>query len=316
MKAWTQHLLIAFFMTLQGSATVLIQPALQAPQKLDVVALTGGKFICSGTAALFIDQMTMVALVGTSPECYRDIKQVELISFSKDGQVIARKQWPSTFPFVTVPSGRLVVSTSDELLVLNSRLETLQSISLASVAHISVQLNIASPPTVAAYPGFARPPRVFQLFGDPIQMSEILSASDRIATTLGGDEVTWNGAELLRTRGGKTVNAYDISWLRRCSGLCQAWTGVRLQGVVSNQSAAVVLLVAKGSKIPLTDSGGLLPFTRVLAIDLSSGKTLFEQEFLTDQMERSAALDTTGTLIDISDKRHLTFYPLLPQSNQ
>ncbi len=233
---------------------------------------------------------------------------MELISFSITGQVLARRAWQSTFPFVTLKSAQVAETQGDDILIHDKSLQTVQAISLSSVPHISIQLQLANPPTAAAYPGYAKPPRVFQLEGVPVHLSEI-PKSAVVVTLQDGNTVEWSNPQLRRIWEGKVVKTYDLSWLTHCNGLCQAWTGTQLVGIVPGRA----LLVSKGSKFPLTDTGGLFPFTRILLLDLNSGQPLFEREYYTDQSDRAAALDFTGRLLAISDKTNLSVYSV-PQS--
>jgi hypothetical protein len=278
---------------------------------IDVAKMSRGKSICIGQPIQFVDTSTLVALIGSTSECWRDLPSEEIITFSLQGQLIARKPWPSTYSLAIILGARLVLTDSGGLTVFDRNLTLVQSVPYPSVPRMGVELRGVGLPTLTIFPGNARPPTPSALAGDPLRLELLEGETNSRHWPLIGDGAVlrWNEGKLVRSRNGVDERTFDIPWLTDCNHLCRAWTGVQIANVSLGKYTRA-LLIAKGSKIPITDSGGLFPFTRILVIDLTSGKILFQQEFLSRQDKRNGAVSLDGSLIALSDEHHVVITSL------
>lgn len=282
----------------------------QAPKTLKLSKILNGKRACviGNGSVQFLSQDELVLLTGPEPDCYKNVNNLELVTLSTDGRILASKPWPSTFPFVALDS-RVAIGGSGEVLVLNDRLKTIQTLSLPTGDQSTVSLSKEGTSTL-----FVTAPRgeTLAYAGSPLTPTrdqKSAAGDQRILSHEDGEMIALKDNKLLTIQSdGKSKTFADITWLHDCNRLCQSWSGGTSYAVSANGERSA--FVSSATRFPITDESGMFPFWRVLVIDLSSGKEIYRREFDTKTSRRSAQLSPDGKLLLLSDGDELQFQSL------
>ncbi len=295
---------LAFFLCLDGFA--------QAPKALKLSNVLNGKRSCvlGNGSVQFLNKDELVLLAGLGNNCYKDISALELVTFSMDGRIIARKLWPSTYPFVAFDS-HVAISGDREIMVLDGKLQTVQTLVVPTADRAPFSLAREGTATL-----LVRIPHaggdIFRYSGLPLVtvQNPVLASGDTLVLSRENNEaIVLRGKKLLTMQpGGGSRDLADLTWLQDCNKLCQSWSGGIAWAVSANGERSA--FISTSTRFPLTDESGAFPFWRVVVIDLSSGKEIFRKEFYTKTSRRSAQLSPDGKLLLLSDGDKLQFQSL------
>ena len=312
MKIVTLNIAVSLCLSMIGGITLRVRSQDNAPlSSLDLGKVLKGKRLCivGNGSVQFLNENELVLLVGPDADCYRTVQALELITLRMDGHVLARKPWPSTFPFVVLSGGRFAVSGIGEFTVLDHAFQEVQIVSFPVAEGSSIFLQKEGSDSL-----LARLPHGgdFTYSGAPLvqtKQHETKQDDRLIYERETGEAIVARGDHLFVVpSNGKDLHLADLTWLHDCNKLCQTWSGGTNWAVSENGKRAV--FTSAGTRFPVTDASGLFPFWRVLVIDLSTGKEIYRKEFGTKTSRRSAQLSPKGDLLLLSDGDELHFQPL------
>jgi hypothetical protein len=275
---------------------------------LDIAKVLGNERLCmvGNGSVQFLNEDEFVLLVGPDTNCYRSVESLELVVITKQGKILARKSWPSTYRFVALPEGRIAISGNGDITVLNDALKVVQTIPLPPTQRSPVALQkegsdtlLARLPTgeATAYTGA---PLVQTSHHETNQDDQFVCMQDS------GDAVVIRKQQLLALSStGDSAHLTDLVWLHDCNKLCQAWSSGTTSAVSENCKRAV--FVSSGTRFPVTDESGMFPFYRILVVDLETGKELYRKEFDTKTFPRITQLSPNGDLLLMGDGDRLNF---------
>ncbi len=274
--------------------------------------ILGGKQACTvgNNSVQFVSEDELLILAGPSADCYRSVNDLELVVISTRGQVIARKLWPSTFPTVVLSSKRIVIADSNNILVLDDNLRTLDTVPLPSeAAHSSVSLWKEDQDTLVVRSVRGEN---YRYRGTPLQRVDQQSFTRRndaavIYASEGGGTITYSATarQLIETQpNGSSQVLADLTWVIGCEKFCQMYEAGTTWNVASREKKRV-LFVSSGSRFPVTDAAGLFPYFHVAVIDLEGGTEIYRKQYVTKTSHRSAQISPDGDLIALSDGEYI-----------
>jgi hypothetical protein len=275
----------------------------------------GSEYACvvSQRPIQFLSDEELLLLSGPASNCYADVNQLHLVVLSLQGRVIARKVWPSTDPGLVISLKRILVADRDHLLILDDRLETVQSLPLPKHRALPV-LSLAEGELSVATDGGS-----LTCHGTPL---ECLEAKAGVPTAEGiqviyrfadGQTLERKGDSLIETVAGETSKQIaNLGWVSPSCGkykFCQmyeAGTGYR----VAASKERRVLVMSNGSRFPITDAAGLFPYFRIQVFDLDTSSKLYREEDVIGTGHRSAAISHGGHLLATFDGRAVVLHRL------
>ena len=275
--------------------------------------LGGGERACTiPGSAQFLSQDALLLLVGPDSNCYQHVRDLELVVVSTDGAVLARKAEPSSFPVVILSEKRIVLTQSNRLIVLDDRLQTIQTIDLPRPDRLTALIPRRIGTDLLAIRDIRGPIYIFT--GNPLRLvsddSKELSSLFRTFTLNDGRTVKLTDKSLVET----DANSHDrlvgsLAWVNPCSKLCQDYDA-GLDFSVATEGATRILVISNGSRFPVTDAAGLFPYFRVEVFNWQDGSSVYREQFITQTGHRTAAISPAGNLLVISNGSHIDFKQL------
>lgn len=285
----------------------LAQLVAQTPGKwtINLRKALGSQYACAVYRPIqFLSEDEILLLAGPTDNCYRSVSQLQLVVLSVTGHVTARRDWPSTYPGVVLSHKRLAVAAWDQLLVLDDRLTTTQTISLPKHRAFPILSSDEQGLSVVTDAG------LLLCTGMPLKCEE--RRSDREAKSgeqtiyrfADGRGLTREGELLMKSNGeSPSQRVADLSWVvPRCERYvnCQAYDAGTTFQVVSGTKRRV-LVASNGSKFPVTDAAGLFPYFRLQVFDLDTGSEIYREQDVLRTGRRGAALSPEGDLLAAFD---------------
>lgn len=278
---------------------------------LDLHQVLGGAYACSVPRAVqMLSEDALVVLAGPARNCYEQVSAVELVVLSTDGRVLARRPWNSTDPGVVFAPGRLALPAWNQVEVVDQNLKTLQTVRLTKRSGLP-SLNSPQAGVLAVQERNGS----LVLTGSPLvkASADLLPDPRKNAQALadlpdGRRVLRVENDLVLRDTSGTEKTIASLGWVApACEHYeyCQQ-SGASLQFQVVVGKRPRVLVQSNGSRIPLTDAAGLLPYFRVLVVDLETGAEVFREEDNFRTAQRSAMLSPDGDVLVNSDGYTLT----------
>jgi hypothetical protein len=273
---------------------------------LDLHHVLGSGYACGVARPLqFLSEEELVVLAGPTKTCYDHVSDLELVAFSLDGRVLARRRWASTDSGLALVPQRLVLPDAGGVEVLDTNLKTIQTVRVGAKRQFPVitatDTGILSIESNGRKDFFAGTPlRPVKPPPDPPA-----SGDTQIVSTLDGSwRLLRQGNSLVEVRDGARPRIFaDLSWVIppcRQHGLCEAdESSTHFQTVLGKRSR--VLITSVGSRMPVTGTFGLLPYFRVEIFDLDSGAEVYREEDEFRARARVAVLSPDGDVVVVSD---------------
>jgi hypothetical protein len=245
----------------------------------------------------FLTDHELVLLSGPTSDCYRAVRQLKLVVVSLDGRVVSSREWPSTDQGLVISSGRLAVAASDQLLVLDDQLATVQSISLPkhrgdprlslkegglSITTDGGSLLCGGTPVKCEKKVFAQQPE-----GKGVS---IYSFNDGRKLLIDGESLKEASGEV------PSKQIADLSWvIPKCENYeyCQAYDAATRYQVVLGEKPRI-LIMSNGSKYPISDAAGLFPYFRVAVFDLNTRSEIIVKRIPSGQGSEARRLAPTA----------------------
>lgn len=273
---------------------------------LDLHEVLGSGYACAVPRPIqFLAEDELVVLAGPTNRCFEDVSQLELVAFSLEGKVLARRSWTSTDSGLVLVPERLVLRDVRGVAVLDGELRTIQrlragakgdvpAIAATDTGILSVTVNDRTTWYAGTPLRQVEPPPVKPIPGS----SEIVSMLD------GSWEVLRRGNTLVEARAGAPPRTFaDLSWLfQLCEGheLCEVdESATHYQTVLGKRNR--ILISSVGSRVPVTNSFGIMPYFRVEVFDLDTGGEVYREEELFRAKDRVAVLSPDGDVVVVSD---------------
>ena len=273
---------------------------------LDLHHVLGSECACSVARPLqFLAEEELVVLAGPTRTCYDHVSELELVAFSLDGKVLARRPWGSTDSGLILTPQRLALPVAGGVEVLDTDLKTIQTLrvgtkrefpAIAATDTGILSIEVAGRKTFYA----GTPLRPVKPPPDPAA-----SGDTQIVSTLDGSwRLLRQGDSLVEVREGARPRTFaDLSWVIppcRQHGLCEADdSSTHFQTVHGRRNR--VLITSVGSRMPVTGTFGLLPYFRVQVFDLDTGAEVYREEDEFRARDRVSALSPDGDVVVVSD---------------
>ena len=290
-----------------GSANQAWSQRSAKQESLDIAKVLDGHHLCfvGNDSVQFVNDNELVLLAGPDAICYQTVQSLELVVVTKDGRVLARKPWPSTYPFVALSSSRIAIAGSGEITVLDDRLRKVQAIPLPD-PRSTIALEKEGSDTLLARASQAGDLAYSGIPLAPTKRFETAPDDRLVYVRESGDVVLLRKLQLVTfSKGATDKSLADLSWLLDCNKFCQSWSSVRTWTASQNGKRAV--FTSSGSRFPVTDESGLFPLYRLVVIDLATGKEVYRKEFDTNTAKRSAQLSPSGDVLLMRNGDELRF---------
>ncbi len=257
----------------------------------------------------FLTETTLVLLSGHTEDCFRAVLQgLTLNVVSIDGQVLARKNWPSTDPGVVIASGRLVYTTPSGLEVLDQSLAPVESLQIGDsndrgVSHRNpfIQTTFHGQGMLSVLIGGHE----YVYGGLPLKrLREIEGENQTVFEFADGQKLVKDAESLiLQKEGAPDRTVANLEWvIPPCKGYvnCQEY-GAGSYFQVSTGKKRRVLVISNGSRLPVTDAVGLFPYFRLQVFDFDTGAEIYREEQLLRTAQRYASISPDGDLLATTD---------------
>ena len=274
--------------------------------KLNLHKVLGSGYACAiyQRPIQFLSDRELIILSGPTGDCYREVNRLQLVVISTDGQIISRRDWPSSDQGMVFDSKRLAVAAGEQLLILDDHLTTIQSVPLPKHRGF---------PVLAANDGglwVVTDGGSFTCNGIPLNCVEQKAGSQ---PTVEGTAIYSfdDGRKLIRNRdslietaaGSPSKDIANLSWVSpQCVKYkyCQAYDAATRYQVVANKKRRI-LIMSNGSRYPMTDAAGLFPYFRLQVFDLDRRSEVYREEDISRTGQRSATISPDGDLLATFD---------------
>lgn len=303
----SKRALIALPMLFAFLLSISLSSRAAAGSSINLRKALGSGYVCTTArgSVQFLSEDKLLLLVGPTENCYQSTTQLQLILLSLNGNILARKSWPSTFPIIVLPDNRIVVSEGSRLDVLNDRLESVQIVPLPRPDHLSMpylkkrgadKVEVTANGDTFLYGGLPLARIEASDADPPIQRGDAL-----VYSFCDGRYLVNRANILLEIKGGAPpATVASLKWVIPCEKYCQEYEAGNAYQVVTGTTRRV-LVMSNGSRFPITDAAGLFPYFRLVVIDLDSGAEIYREENIFKTAKRIVTISPDGDLLATSD---------------